>query len=143
MAVTAEQLAHRILEAIRASGTSQRALAGTIGMDPSALSKALAGHRNFKPFEVALISEALRVSIHDLLMDPDEPASQRTSVAARAEPDASSVARNALSRVDQILELNDLLTSVGVAPRRRGPKLKIHEQLEPREQGEILGTELR
>jgi Zn-dependent peptidase ImmA (M78 family) len=143
MAVTAEQLAHRILEAIRASGTSQRALAGTIGMDPSALSKALAGHRNFKPFEVALISEALRVSIHDLLMDPDDPASQRTSVAARADPDASSVVRNALSRVDQILELNDLLTSVGVAPRRRGPKLKIHEQLEPREQGEILGTELR
>jgi transcriptional regulator with XRE-family HTH domain len=61
MALTMDMLANRIREAMQASGTSQRALAAAIGLDPPTLSKALSGKRGFKPLELALISEELGI----------------------------------------------------------------------------------
>ena len=89
MALTTDALAHRILKAIEASGWSQNSLAEAVGLDASALSKALSSKRNFKPLEVALIADKLGVPVQDLLATSEqEPESGvgRCAGAARQQP---------------------------------------------------------
>ncbi len=66
-----EMLADRVRAAMEAAGMSQRALGQAIGFDPPTMSKALAGKRGFKPLELALISEALGISVQQLLADDE------------------------------------------------------------------------
>ena len=113
MPLTADVLASRILRAIDASGLTQQALADRINMESSALSKALSGKRNFKPLEVALISETLGVPVQVLLADPDQEP-EPVSIAARAQPDSNPAVEKAISRAEQILELDQLLRRRGV-----------------------------
>lgn len=141
MALTTETLTARIAAAMKAAGVSQRALAAAIGLDPPTLSKALSGKRGFKPLELALISETLGVPVQQLLADPEldvEP----ESVLARVQPDANPVAENALARVRQMLEFNELLTELGfpAAPARQSQR---HPRGNPYQQGEILAQRLR
>lgn len=92
------------------AGLTQQSLATAIGLDPTALSKALAGNRNFKTLEVALIAEHLGVSVQSLLSDEAPPAS---FVAARAQPDANPAVSSALDKANLYLELERLLVDVG------------------------------
>jgi Zn-dependent peptidase ImmA (M78 family)/transcriptional regulator with XRE-family HTH domain len=141
MALTSDVLASRILAAIEAAGLTQQALATAIKLEPSALSKALSGKRNFKPLEVALISETLGVSVQSLLADPEQESGPVT-IAARVQPDSSPAIEKALARTEQILELDQLL-------RRRGfdapSMLRIPRpsQGQPHEQGELLAERAR
>jgi Zn-dependent peptidase ImmA (M78 family)/transcriptional regulator with XRE-family HTH domain len=141
MPLTMDMLANRIREAMQASGTSQRALAAAVGLDPPTLSKALSGKRGFKPLELALISEKLGIPVQELLADQAEGA-ERESVLARVQPDSSPVAEKALARVRQMLELNELLSDLGFTalpvhmPRRPG-------RGQPYQQGELLAQQLR
>ncbi|MEW1644070.1 TetR/AcrR family transcriptional regulator [Streptomyces sp. NPDC091219] len=59
---TADTLPERVRTAIRAAAVSQRELAHRIGMDPTALSKALRGNRRLRDEEVAAIAKACGVS---------------------------------------------------------------------------------
>jgi Zn-dependent peptidase ImmA (M78 family)/transcriptional regulator with XRE-family HTH domain len=141
MAITEETLATRIVEAMKASGMSQRALAAAIGLDPPTLSKALSGKRGFKPLELALISETLSIPVQRLLAD-DAEAAERESVAARVQPGSSPAVEGALARVRQMLELDDLLSSLGstALPVHRP---QWHPRGQPYRQGELLAERLR
>jgi Zn-dependent peptidase ImmA (M78 family)/transcriptional regulator with XRE-family HTH domain len=141
VALTTETLTTRISEAMKVAGVSQRALAAAIGLDPPTLSKALSGKRGFKPLELALISETLSVPVQDLLADRTAPA-ERESVAARVQPDASPAAESALARVNQMLELNDLLSELGF-PGLPAHKPQRHARGQPHQQGELLAQRLR
>ena len=55
-------VAARIRDVVRSTGTSQREFADRIGMDPTALSKALRGTRRLREDELAAIAKAGRVS---------------------------------------------------------------------------------
>ncbi|MET8147025.1 XRE family transcriptional regulator [Actinoplanes sp. NPDC049668] len=110
MAVSSETLISRIRSAMNSAGLSQQSLAQAIGIDPSALSKALGGVRNFKSLEVALIAERLGVSVQSLLSDSAEPT---VAVAARAQPDTSPALMSALDRSRFLLELERLLADLG------------------------------
>jgi AcrR family transcriptional regulator len=57
-----EGLAHRVRLVVLSSGMSQKLFAHGIGMDPTALSKALAGARRFRDREVAAIAALGKVS---------------------------------------------------------------------------------
>jgi Zn-dependent peptidase ImmA (M78 family) len=141
VALTADTLAERILKAIEASGMTRRELAEAIDMDPTALSKALSGKRNFKPLEIALISETLSVPVQQLLAD-DEHGTEPASVAARAQPDSSPAVEQALARVGQMLDLDELLSQLGLpaTPAHRARRIP---ELKPYEQGEWLADRLR
>lgn len=110
MAVTAEILASRIRSAMAQAGTTQQSLAQGIGMDPTALSKALGGIRNFKSLEVALIAEYLGTPVQTLLAESDDPP---IAFAARPQPDASPALQAALERADLLLQLHRLLGDLG------------------------------
>ncbi|BBH64808.1 hypothetical protein ACTI_14930 [Actinoplanes sp. OR16] len=112
MAVTREILAERVRAAITAAGRTQLSLALEIGLDHTALSKALNGTRNFKSLEVALIAEHLGISMEDLLSESDA-STPAPAMAARAQPDVSPALREALERSDRLLELHRLLTDLG------------------------------
>jgi Zn-dependent peptidase ImmA (M78 family)/transcriptional regulator with XRE-family HTH domain len=141
MPLTADVLASRILQALEASGFTQQTLANTINMESSALSKALSGKRNFKPLEVALISEALGVPVQSLLADPDlEP--EPVSIAARVQPDSSPAVEEALVRTEQILELDQLLRSRGFEAASM-PRVPRPARGQPYEQGEVLAERAR
>ncbi len=141
MALTVDTLLERILTVVDESGMTRRELADAIGIDPTALSKALSGKRNFKPLEVALIADHLGVAVQYLLADEDvveEPA----SVAARAQPNASPAVEQALSRATMMLDLDGLLAELGTPAL---PAHRVHKfpRLESYEQGEWLADRLR
>lgn len=144
MALTADTLAQRIQAAIDAAHMPQNVLAAKIGIDPSALSRALSGRRNFKPLEVAIISETLGVPVQHLLRDERDEVGA-AAIAARAQPDASPAVGEALARVERILDLDRLLSEVGFPP---GPPLRNIKgakiiDAQPYEQGERLAQDLR
>jgi Zn-dependent peptidase ImmA (M78 family)/transcriptional regulator with XRE-family HTH domain len=141
MALTTEMLARRVQAAMKAAGMSQRALAAAIGLDPPAMSKALSGKRGFKPVELALVAEALGVPVHQLLADEGEHA-ERESVLGRVQTEGSPAADEALARVREFLELEELLTDLGFPglPVAR-PRWRPHGQ--PHQQGELLAERLR
>lgn len=141
MALTTETLATRVLAAMKASGMSQRALAAAIGLDPPTLSKALSGKRGFKPLELALISETLGIPVQVLLADEQED-TERESVVARVQPDSNPAVEKALSRVRQMLELNELLADLGfkALPVHKPQR---HPRGQPYHQGELLAQRLR
>jgi Zn-dependent peptidase ImmA (M78 family)/transcriptional regulator with XRE-family HTH domain len=147
MALTAQTLARRVQAAIDAAQMPQRELARILGIDPSALSRALSGQRNFKPLEVALISEALNVSVEQLLRDEEnqDAGSRQFVIAARAQPNTNPAVAEALARVWLILDLDELLSDVGfpAPPPFRGIRPPVANGGEPYEEGECLAQDLR
>jgi transcriptional regulator with XRE-family HTH domain len=144
MALTSDTLARRIQAAIAAAGMPQNELAARIGIDPSTLSKALSGRRNFKPLEVAIISEALGVPVQELLLNEEEEIGA-PAISARAQPDRSPAVGEALTRVDRMLDLDLLLSEVGLPSRPVFRTVNDAELIDgaPYEQGEHLARHLR
>jgi transcriptional regulator with XRE-family HTH domain len=106
-----ETLASRIREAIHASGMSQQALAETVGMDPTALSKVLSGRRRLSSLELALIADATRVPVDELLSFR-EPS--RRNFAAKTQPDETPAVDEARLRLNDFLETDTLLRDLGL-----------------------------
>ncbi|GLY50672.1 TetR family transcriptional regulator [Lentzea sp. NBRC 102530] len=75
--------------ALRAATLSQRALAGRVGMDPTALSKSLRGTRRFRDEEIAAIAAACGVGVEYLTTGagPEPVVSQDVRDRAPATPD--------------------------------------------------------
>jgi Zn-dependent peptidase ImmA (M78 family)/predicted transcriptional regulator len=134
-------LAKRILDLIQASGMTQQDFAKAIGLDPTALSKALSGKRNFKPLEIALIADQAGVPAQHLLSDEvhdPEPA----TVAARTQPQSSPVVEQALGRAFQMLELDELLCELGFGSKQALRTMRLPDA-SPYKQGEFLAEKMR
>ena len=142
MALSTEELAARVQKAIKASGMTQQNLAEIIGVDPTALSRALAGKRNFKPLELALIAEKLRIPVQRLLAADDDDDLGEAGLAARAQTGATPAVDEALARVQQMLELDELLCELGHKSSTLPKASRMPSGL-PHEQGERLAGALR
>jgi len=139
MPVSNEILISRIRSAMAEAGVTQQRLADAIGINATALSKALSGTRAFKSLEVALIAEQLGLSVQALLSDSPAPA---IAIAARAQPDASPALQRALDRTDHLLELHRLLVDLGFGWRATSID-KTEPTGAPYEQGAALAGQLR
>lgn len=115
MTLSEDTLAMRVRQSLSNAGMSQSDLATAIGMDPTALSKALSGKRSFRPLELAEIADELNVRIEELLADPShEP--PRVAMAARRQPNGSPAVNQAVKHTKMLLELEGLLNSAGYQP---------------------------
>lgn len=142
MALSRETLARRIRDALARSGTTQLELAGAIGIDPTALSKALAGRRAFKSLEVALIAEQLGVST-DVLLADDHADTQRQAIAARTRHRTRPVVDLAIARADDVRRVDILLSDLG-HPGHHAPALpRLPERPDVTRQGEALADAVR
>ncbi|MEX5636822.1 helix-turn-helix domain-containing protein [Parafrankia sp. FMc2] len=114
-----ETLAVRVREAIQRSGLTQRAVANAAGLDPTALSKVLAGRRRLSSLELALVAEVTGVPVDEILAADDR---EDVRIAARVQPAANPAVTEAMRRVDELLEIDGLLSDVGLpAPPSRFP----------------------
>lgn len=103
MSLTAEVLSERIRQAIQASGKTQEAVAKAIEIDPTAMSKGLAGERRWSTLETARLCEVLSISPLALLDDGEPPPDPRAGD---------------LARVLWMADLNAVLTHAGYPPQR-------------------------
>jgi Zn-dependent peptidase ImmA (M78 family)/transcriptional regulator with XRE-family HTH domain len=146
MPLSREVLAQRIKHALHQSNASQRELAAAVDMDPTALSRALAGQRAFKSVEVALIAEHLGVSTDVLLAHDNAEVKPLVSVAARVQADvdgAETAVASAAARVEQMRELDVLLDDLGY-PALPVPSLPaLPEVSDPVRQGQLLAEAIR
>jgi transcriptional regulator with XRE-family HTH domain len=146
MSLSGEVLAQRIKEALRRSSMSQRELAAAVDMDPTALSRALAGQRAFKSVEVALIAERLCVPTDVLLARDDADGLPHVAVAARVQAGtggAETAVAPAMRRVEQMRELDVLLDDLGY-PAPPAPSFPaLPEASDPVRQGQALAEALR
>lgn len=142
MGLSRETLAQRIREALRSAGMSQRELATATHIDPTALSKALAGRRDFKSLEVALIAEHLRVST-DVLLADEGAAPSSAAIAARVRPHAGGAVDAAIARVQQMRELDRLLEELGRPAPTRPSFPPLPPTPDPVAQGEQLAVAVR
>ncbi|MQA13367.1 MAG: ImmA/IrrE family metallo-endopeptidase [Pseudonocardiaceae bacterium] len=108
----------RVRRVIERSGRSQAAFARVIELEPTKLSKALAGTRRFTPLELALIAEQGQTSTDWLLHGSQE----RPSLAARAHDlDTIEATPRAYRRAEELDEVYDTLAAAGFA--REAPRL--------------------
>jgi Zn-dependent peptidase ImmA (M78 family)/transcriptional regulator with XRE-family HTH domain len=108
-----------VRQVIDASGRSQSAFAQAIGLEPTKLSKALAGTRRFTPLELALIAEEGGRSTDWLLGGLQE----RPTLAARvAQASTSDVIAQAGARAEELDEVYETLLAAGRS-RRTPPKI--------------------
>ena len=142
MAATQGDIVARMRATMTELGLTQQGLAERIGLSPSALSRALSGQRHFKSVEVALIAEALGVSVAELLSEAGD-SSEAVMVAARTQPGAELEYADAIRRVEDFVEINELLNEFGYY--NRAEKLPIEPQLgvPDHTQGERLAAKLR
>lgn len=114
-----DDLRARVRQVIDASGRSQSAFAQAIGLEPTKLSKALAGTRRFTPLELALIAEEGRTSTDWLLGGAPE----RPTLAARvAQASTSDVIAQAGARAEELDEVYETLLAGGRS-RRTPPQI--------------------
>jgi transcriptional regulator with XRE-family HTH domain len=141
VALTRDTLAQRVRDALRDKGMSQQQLAAAVDLDPTALSKALSGHRDLKSLEVALIAEHLGIST-DLLLADDlaiGPSMAEARAAGVPAADADAVAA-ATGRVLRMRELDRLLDELG-HPGPPAPVLpRLPESTDPVTQGDRLAS---
>ncbi|MFF8317813.1 helix-turn-helix domain-containing protein [Streptomyces bobili] len=141
MTLSVELLAQRVRESITAANLTQQDLAEVVGISPSALSRALAGKRNFKSLEIALISDHLGIPVEDLL-ESEAAGGSETKIAARAQEGASPVIREAVYRADLLMKQDRLLSDIGVPSQDSLMDVALPEGA-PYEQGEGLARALR
>lgn len=89
------EVGRRILEAL--GSRSQRELADAVALQPSVLSRALAGERAFNMSEIADIADYLGVRVEDLLFD------EQPTFAMRGAAD-DAVARQTMSRCSGLID---------------------------------------
>jgi Zn-dependent peptidase ImmA (M78 family) len=112
----------RVRQVIERSGQSQAAFARVIELEPTKLSKALAGTRRFTPLELALIAEQGQTSTDWLLHGSQE----RPSLAARAQHASTTDApQRACRRAEELDEVYDTLAAAGFA--REPPGLPLDQ----------------
>lgn len=144
MGLSRETLAARVRDAVAASGRSQREIADAVGMDHTAFNKALAGRRDFKSLEIALLAEELGTRTDDLLADDDRPPRRPAAMAARTQAGAGPAVTEAVRLADELLDLDRLLTELGHPARPATIATPaFRPDLAPAVQGQALAGSLR
>ncbi len=140
MAITRQWLAGRVRQAIADAGMTQQAIAHAVGLDVTALSKALNGKRDLKSVELALIAEHLGLTPTDLLSEQ----SPSPRLAARVQPEADSATGRALDRSTILVELDRLIRDSGVpATPSRLPDVDPATLCSPVNDGAQLASQVR
>lgn len=103
-------------QVIDASRLNQSAFAQSIGLEPTKLSKALAGTRRFTPLELALIAEEGRTSTDWLLGGAPERPTLAARVAQASTSDGTAQAGARAEELDEVYE-----TLLGAGRSRRTP----------------------
>ncbi len=131
-----EDLRARVRQVIASSGLTQTAFAQAIELEPTKLSKALAGTRRFTPLELALIAEQGRTSTDWLL----NGSSARPTLAAWADQaTVSSAAQDACAKAEDLDEIYETLVALGRCGQPPAlPRFRPHGPLTA--QGEALAT---
>ncbi|WP_081809739.1 helix-turn-helix domain-containing protein [Amycolatopsis keratiniphila] len=144
MAATQQDVVARVRAAMTSAGMSQQRLAVAIDIDPSALSRALTCQRQFKSVEIALIAEALGVSVASLLATSSD-APEPMLVAARTQPDTDigTGIESVIARATELVETDGLLTELGFSIRAEGYSVKFDENAPPYVQGQQMADSLR
>ena len=99
--------ADRVRDLIALSGVSQGEFASGVGLDPSKMSKSLAGARRFSSLDLARIAERSTVTVDWLLTGGETP----LATAARAA--SGSSAQRALSEAGRLVDLRASATRLG------------------------------
>lgn len=108
VATTDQEIGGRVRSLLEAHRVPQHELAKRVGIDPSALSRAIAGERTFKAREVALIAECLNVPTSLLLDDEEVPS---LALAARQSAHSPESVSSAVARSAFFVELATLVDS--------------------------------
>jgi transcriptional regulator with XRE-family HTH domain len=128
---------------MRQAGLTQQQVALAVDMDPTALSKALAGRRGFKSIEVALIAEELRVPTGVLLADEDAGPVASPTLAARSQQELSPAADRAIARAEHIREVDVLLNDLGYPDDPATSFPEPPSGVDPARQGELHAEAMR
>lgn len=143
MGLSRETLAARVRDAVTSSGRSQRDIADAVGMDHTAFNKALAGRRDFKSLEIALLAEELGVRTDDLLADDDVERRQPVAIAARTQLGAGPAVDAAIRFAEDLLDLDRLLSELGHPARPAGIAWpSVNRTTSPAVQGQTLAGAL-
>lgn len=138
MTLSKQDLGRRIAAAREASGLSQGALAATVGLGQSAVSRIETGERGVDSLELAAIASTLGVSVLDLLRP--RPLAQSLRLAARRQQLAGCATLDrAIERIVDIAEVAAALDGEGTTarrPRRSGRGRAV-------DQGKRLAREVR
>jgi hypothetical protein len=122
---------------------SQRQVAAAIGLDQTALSKALAGQRAFKSLEIALIAEHLGLSTDALLADDGVEVRPHPVLAARVQAGAGLAVQQAVQFAEQMRDLDFLVTELGRPARSDVSLPSLPDVDDPVRQGQLLAEAVR
>ncbi|WP_461144651.1 TetR family transcriptional regulator C-terminal domain-containing protein [Salinifilum aidingensis] len=101
---TTAELRHRVREVLRTYPGSQRAFAGEVGLDPTKLSKSLAGTRRFTATELKQIAEVGDVTVNWLINGADDVETVAAIPQRTARVDGSLEGSAEAGRYQQILD---------------------------------------
>jgi Zn-dependent peptidase ImmA (M78 family)/DNA-binding XRE family transcriptional regulator len=135
-------LGERIGRARERAGLSQGALAELVGLTQSAVSRIESGERSVESLELARLAKELQVSVLDLL--EERPLMEELLVAARAEATESAGLDRALSRVVDLIRLEQLIEGED-EPKTREPLTEVSrpDAQNPIAEGEQLAQQVR
>ena len=141
--LTQAHLAARLAMARERSGISQTELAEQVSLTQSAISRIESGARGVDSLELAAISQALKVSVVDLL--EERPVADELEIAARMTEVNDTIAVDAaLSRVLDLLRLDRVLDDAGEphSPPEFAA-IQLPDSANPIEQGKLVAAMLR
>lgn len=108
-----EGLVGRVRQVIAQSGLGQNEFAGTVGLEPSKMSKSLSGVRRFTSLELALIAQRGQVTVDWLLSGVGAPPA---ALAARATEVRASSVEAAADRAEHLEDLWSSLIEMDAVP---------------------------
>jgi Zn-dependent peptidase ImmA (M78 family)/transcriptional regulator with XRE-family HTH domain len=141
MAITRDEIATRIRKLLSAQGVEQRALAAAIDLDPSAMSRALSGQRDFKSVEIAHIAHELGVPVGYLLEETPRELDE-VRLAARVQPMQNPAVEKAIERANLLVSVARLLPEAG-GQAQLDDLIELPQANNPWEQGEELAKRVR
>jgi Zn-dependent peptidase ImmA (M78 family)/transcriptional regulator with XRE-family HTH domain len=142
VATSREEIAARVRSGIDRLQMTQQDLARLVGLDPTALSRALHGQRDFKSVEIARIASALELPVGYLLGDDIADPSANLKVAARVQSASSVDLSQAMKSINTVLAVDQLLDSCDL-PAASLSAITIPKEPVPWLEGQKLTDEFR
>lgn len=142
MVTSREEIAERVRGGIARLQMTQQDLARLVGLNPTALSKALNGQRDFKSVEIARIASALELRVGYLLGDEVTDPSANLKVAARLQSGNDVDLSGAMKGIKTALAVDELLRACDL-PATSRPSIEVDKNPLPWLEGRDLAVEFR